>query len=177
MGQLQEAGHMGIRYYAYAFDDALTERALANPQSILSADPLADAWGLEPGAAVSLATFEQVIPERDMLYLDKAWRHLQDLTGSTGEDGSARPAYRMFEGTVRMHRLGWDPWVRALAPDEMPGIARDLENVDESRLADFAGSGVDSVVETDYARQYLRRAREFASRLADEHRGMVYMIG
>lgn len=89
---------MGIRYYAYAFDGDLTERALADPRSIVSGDPLADAWGMEPGAQSSIATFKQAIPERDMLYLDKAWGLLQAVTAPTAFDSVARPAYRMFEG-------------------------------------------------------------------------------
>jgi len=70
---------MGIRYYAYAFDAYLTQQAVDDPHSILSSDPPADAWGLEPHASVSVATFEQVSPKRDMLYLDKAWSALQSL--------------------------------------------------------------------------------------------------
>ena len=50
---------MGIRYYAYAFDVDLTEQAARAPHSILSCDPLADAWGMEPGVRVGVATFEQ----------------------------------------------------------------------------------------------------------------------
>lgn len=83
---------MGIRYYAYAFDHELTGQALADPRSILSSDPLADAWGLVPHAAVSTATFEQVVPRRDMLYLDKAWRELQFLTGPHRAGASRDPA-------------------------------------------------------------------------------------
>ena len=44
---------MGIRYYAYAFSADLAQRAIDDPHSILSSDPLADAWGLEPHASVS----------------------------------------------------------------------------------------------------------------------------
>lgn len=39
---------MGIRYYAYAFDADRAQQAVDDPHSILSSDPLADAWGLEP---------------------------------------------------------------------------------------------------------------------------------
>ncbi|MFT4137092.1 hypothetical protein [Microbacterium sp.] len=158
---------MGIRYYAYAFDHELTEQALVDPRSILSDDPLADAWGLEPGAAVSVATFEQTVPARDMLYLDKAWQELQYLTGPH-LPGGARPSYRMFEGRVTMQGYGWIPWVRALHPDEMPAIARDLWAIEDAD----AGSDTDS-----YVVPYLRRAQAFASGLAAEGRGAVYMIG
>ena len=45
---------MGIRYYAYAFDADQTEAALADPHHFLSDDPLADAWGLDRGNAISV---------------------------------------------------------------------------------------------------------------------------
>lgn len=79
---------MGIRYYAYAFDPDLTEWALADPRSFLSADPLADAWGLEPGAAVSIATFRQTLPDSEMLYLD----NLQAEVDRLRADAPARRA-------------------------------------------------------------------------------------
>ena len=172
---------MGIRYYAYAFDEHMTEQALADPHSILSDDPLADAWGLEPGAMVSVTTFEQSVAERDMLYLDKAWRHLQALTAPAIANESARPAFRMFEGQVAMHALGWHPWVRVLPPAEIPEIARDLQRIDDAMVsealvhAEFPG--VEPREEAAYAADYLHRARIFVSGLAEEHRGMVYMIG
>ena len=99
---------MGIRYYAYAFDAALTEQAVADPDSILSSDPLADAWGLEPHASVSATIFEQVSPNRDMLYLDKAWSALQSLTRPVSDDPAAGASFRMFEGSVALHDMGWD---------------------------------------------------------------------
>ncbi|GAA1533895.1 hypothetical protein HD600_001840 [Microbacterium ginsengiterrae] len=48
---------MGIRYYAYAFDADLAQQAVHDPRSIVSSDPLADAWGMEPHASVGIATF------------------------------------------------------------------------------------------------------------------------
>ena len=113
---------MGIRYYAYAFDADLAQQAVDDPHSILSSDPLADAWGLEPHASVSVATFEQVSPKRDMLYLDKAWSALQSLTRSGPGSPAAGSCYRMFEGNVTMHVMGWDPWVRTILPEEVPAI-------------------------------------------------------
>lgn len=44
-------------------------------------DPLADALGLEPGFTEGVTDFKQSLPERDFLYLDKAWPHLQWITG------------------------------------------------------------------------------------------------
>lgn len=88
---------MGIRYYAYAFDSEQTENALADPLSVIGSDPLADAWGLEPGSSGGV-TDRQSVPERDLLYLDKAWPYLQGLTAPRPSSGAARAAYRMFEG-------------------------------------------------------------------------------
>ncbi|WP_208544560.1 hypothetical protein [Rathayibacter sp. VKM Ac-2759] len=88
---------MGIRYYAYAFNADRTEAALADPRSIISDDPLADAWGMPHGVSTAVATFVQSVPERDMVYLDKAWAPLQALTAGRAPGGSPRPAHRMFE--------------------------------------------------------------------------------
>lgn len=174
------AGGMGIRYYAYAFDAPLTERALADPHSILSADPLADAWGLEPGAAVSYTTFEQAVPERDLLYLDKAWRELQALTAPVSRGDAPRPAYRMFEGHVAMHGFGWDAWVRTLRPSDIPEIAADvaaLERTETIRRGHAGGAAAAPDSEAAYVMSHLSAARRFTALLAEENRGMVYMIG
>ena len=170
---------MGIRYYAYAFDGDFTEQVLADPKSVVSADPLADAWGLEPGAGTSITTFGQLISERDMLYLDKAWRHLQVLTAPLGAGMAERPAFRMFEGNVTMHNEGWEPWVRVLTPSEVLAIAQDLDDLSdaEARLRLPVSPFVDRDLDVEYAVSYLRRARVFATNLADEGRGMVYLIG
>lgn len=117
---------MGIRYYAYAFDQELSEQGRSDPRSLISSDPLADACGLEPHAAVSHAKFEQAVPERDMLYLDKAWRELQIMTGPRELGESARPSFTMFEGEVSMHDMGWVAWVRPLFAECLPAIERDL---------------------------------------------------
>jgi hypothetical protein len=171
---------MGIRYYAYAFDPDLTEWALADPRSFLSADPLADAWGLEPGAAVSIATFRQTLPNSEMLYLDKAWPYLQGLTASTHGE-SPRPAHQLFEGHVRMTDGGWEPWVRALRPDQVDAVAHDMStiNVGEAatRFRELASHGRDPEEDVDYACHYLRRAQEFIGSLTAAGRGLVYMIG
>ena len=172
---------MGIRYYAYAFDADLAQQAVHDPHSILSSDPLADAWGLEPHAAVSVATFEQVSPKRDMLYLDKAWSALQSLTHPT-PDSPAGSSYRMFEGNVTMHGLGWDPWVRTILPEEVPVIRDDLCAIDESRVRAWAESWrsprvADDEDELRYILDFLQRAQEFVESLAADGRGMVYLIG
>ncbi len=173
---------MGIRYYAYAFGAELAQEALDNPDSILSGDPLADAWGMEPHASVSVTTFEQTSPKRDMLYLDKAWSALQSLTYPTSGARGAAPAYRMFEGRVSMHDMGWDPWIRTIMPEEIPAIRDDLSAFDESRVRVWAVDwrspfGADPEDEVRYVSDFLERAKEFVTALAADGRGMVYMIG
>lgn len=168
---------MGIRYYAYAFDADHSEAALTDPRAFISSDPLADAWGFEPHARLAWATFEPRVPERDLLYLDKAWPDLQALTLLTSPPGVARPAYRMFEGdvTVSVDGWSWDPWVRALAPTEIRLIAEDLDDLD----ADVGGDRLRGPMRTDcdYVLHFLEQARRFTSGLARDGRGMAYLIG
>ena len=173
---------MGIRYYAYAFDRDLAQQAVDDPHSILSSDPLADAWGMEPHVSVSVATFEQVSPKRDMLYLDKAWSALQSLTRPMLDNPGAGAAYRMFEGNVTMHGMGWDPWVRTILPEEVPAIRDDLCSIDQSRVQAWARTwrsphGADDESELRYVLDFLGRAQEFIQALATDRRGMVYLIG
>jgi hypothetical protein len=173
---------MGIRYYAYAFDADLAQQAVDDPHSILSGDPLADAWGLEPHAAMSVATFEQVSPKRDMLYLDKAWSALQSLTRSGTGSAATGSCYRMFEGNVTVHDMGWDPWVRTILPEEVPSIRDGLCAIDESEVRSWAHTwrsrhGADDDDELRYVLDYLRQAQEFVESLAVDCRGMVYLIG
>jgi hypothetical protein len=173
---------MGIRYYAYAFDADHAVHAADDPHSILSSDPLADAWGLEPHASVSLATFGQVPPRRDMLYLDKAWSALQSLTRPASDPPGAGSCHRMFEGNVTMHALGWDPWVRTILPDEVLAIRDELCAIDENKVRAWARTwrsphGADDADELRYVLGYLTRAQEFVDSLATDGRGMVYLIG
>lgn len=171
---------MGIRYYAYAFDAEMTEQALADPRSMISDDPLADAWGLPHGFTSGTTNFEQSVPARDMLCLDKAWSLLQALTAPEGSDEEPRPAFRMFEGRVTDTHTGWLSWVRALTPEEVAAVARDLESIDdadaEARFRESARWG-DPDAEAAYGQQYLRAARAFVAGLAASGRGMAYLIG
>ena len=160
---------MGIRYYAYAFENDQTQRALADPRSFIGSHPLADAWGFEPHARVATVTFKQAVPERDLLYLDKAWRPLQMLTGP------ARAAHRMFEGGVAAAGLGWHPWVRALTPGDVTEVAEDLRDLTDEVAT--VGLPADVSEEGDYVLHYLSRARTYVTGLASHGRGMVYMIG
>ena len=170
---------MGIRYYAYAFDGDRTGEVLADPRAFISSDPLADAWGFEPHARVAMATFRQSVPERDLLYLDKAWPHLQALTGPTKSRGLARPAYRMFEGHVTLSEAGlsWTPWVRALDSAEIRLISQDLgELPTDVARADLRRAGA-TEGDADYVLHYLECARLFVGALAREGRGLTYLIG
>ncbi|MGP4031461.1 hypothetical protein [Pseudarthrobacter sp. 1C304] len=173
---------MGIRYYAYAFDSDQTVQALADPLTVIGADPLADAWGLEPGSTEGVTDFRQSLPERDLLYLDKAWPYLQRLTAPRSSDGVARAAYRMFEGEVTFAEDGctWHPWVRALAPHDVTLIARDLETINDDDIkAGLSGSfatGQAPESEVAYAAAFLDRARGFVRAAARDGRGFAYMI-
>lgn len=63
---------MGIGYYAYALDSEQTKRALSDPLTVIGSDPLADVLGLDGGFTDGFPAFRQSVPERDLLYLDKA---------------------------------------------------------------------------------------------------------
>lgn len=160
----------------------MTEQAFADPRSIISRDPLADAWGLEPGFTIAYnVTFEQSVPKEDMLYLDKAWSHMQALTRPTSWGDEARPAHRMFEGDVKDSGMGWEPWVRALSPGEVVTIAEDLASISDDEvvatMSRFRKFEERDGEETEYAMQFLHRAQEFVTGLASSARGFVYMIG
>jgi hypothetical protein len=174
---------MGIRYYAYAFDSDQAVQALADPLTVIGFDPLADAWGLEPGSSEGVTDFRQSLPERDLLYLDKAWPYLQRLTAPRSSDDAPRAAYRMFEGQVTFARDGctWRPWVRALAPHDVALIARDLETINDGDIkAGLTGSCLSGPVpesEVAYAAAFLDRAKGFVHAAASDGRGFAYMIG
>jgi len=163
---------MGIRYYAYTFDADATESALADPRSVISADPLADAWGLPPGAMSAVTDFVQPVPKSEMLYLDKAWSALQALTAPASAHSIARPSHRMFEGRVTPVDLGWISWSRAITPDEVPLIAADLVAL-QDELTSESGAGK----EDEYVLDFLHRAVEFVRQVAATGRGFAYLIG
>jgi len=171
---------LGIRYYAYAFDADVTEQALAAPQLVISADPLADAWGLPHGFRSGVAD-EQAVPQADMLYLDKAWSLLQAVTRPHWIDEPARPAYRMFEGDVTFNPDGsHKAWLRAISPDELIDIASDVASINDDDVAaalrdpDELSGGASADIE--YATEYLHSAQRFTSELARTGRGFVYTI-
>ncbi len=169
---------MGIRYYAYAFDPDMYEQARAHPESVLGSDPLADAWGFEPGATgIIHASLKQSLPKNDFLYLDKAWRGLQDVTRSGGR---TRPAYRMFEGDVTWPGICYESWIRTISPSEVPAIAEDLHEINNEHISDLIEipSGCDESHRSyvEYLRNHLRKAERFVNDLSDQGRGFVYTI-
>lgn len=170
---------MGIRYYAYAFDADQTRAALADPRAFISSDPLADAWGMEPHVQYGLATFEQRTPKRDLLYLDKAWSSLQALTRPASPSARPRPAFLMFEGWVTWEPdgYGWFPWVRALGPDEMPAIAKDLGRLTAAAASTRLRRRGVPTDDIEYTLHYLGDARAFVEGLVSDGRGMAYLIG
>lgn len=174
---------MGIRYYAYAFDSDQAAQALADPRAVIGPDPLADAFGLERGFIQGYADLRQSLPERDLLYLDKAWPYLQRLTGPPSPGAAARASYGMFEGHVTHADDGftWQPWVRALPPREVAVIARDLEAINDHDVNVALGGSCSSVLslesEVAYANAFLDRAKVFVSAAASDGRGFAYLIG
>ncbi|MGC5628688.1 hypothetical protein ACPYO6_10640 [Georgenia sp. Z1344] len=173
---------MGIRYYAYAFDASRTQRALADPYSVIGADPLADAWGLVPFAGGGSTNFQRSVPKRDLLCLDKAWSELQAMTaGPGGSSSGARPAYRMFEGAVRWTELGWDAWVRAITPSEADMILPDLRRLVDSYVPVHSDPAVTAGGEiekwADYVGAHLDAAHEFVDGVVRDGRGFAYLIG
>lgn len=163
---------MGIRYYAYAFDAKMTGMALADPLSFIGDDPLADAWGLPHDARFAATDFVQSVSKTDMLYLDKVWPSLQELSAPSSLAAKPRPAYRMFEGQVTWTDEGWIPWVRALAPEEVSEIAKDLVGLQRGLPDDAASDpNFEDVLE------FLQRAVDFVTQAASANRGLVYTIG
>lgn len=129
------------------------------------------------------APFAPALPLRLAVeYLDKAWSALQSLTRPIPDAREEAPAYSMFEGRVTMRGMGWDPWVRTILPEEIPAIRDDLCAFDEPRVRAWAVGwrspfGADDGDEIRYVLDFLERAKEFVKALADDGRGMVYMIG
>lgn len=158
---------MGIRYFAYPIAAEDYPAAREDPCPFHGADPLADAWGLRD-------------QRPEMLYLDKCWRELQILLSSPA-GASTRPAARLVQGQVTHTDMGWIPHEQALSPEAVSAIAADLATVDESdirkTLRRFNRPDDSEDQEYEYVTQYLADAKEFATRLAREGLGLVYLIG
>ncbi len=157
---------MGIRYYAYPLHAADVPLAECDPRQFMSADPLADAWGLDPGR-----------PKPRMLYLDKAWRPLQLLfaEAATGEDPPI--SAQLVAGRVWQSGQGWwEPHIGVLPPEQVAAIARDIVRfgpVDQATAERIDRLGPSA----DYVNDYLLRAQEFTAEIAGDGLGLVYMIG
>jgi len=160
---------MGIRYYAYPVAAERVQEALEDPYQFIAADPFMDAWG----------------PAKDrprMLYLDKCWATLQDLT-DRGPNGQPRASYRLFEGDVTFVEGGmaWDPWTRVLGPIEVDEVNSDLVEVTDDDIRSLLSSGRrvrgpgGNVFE--YISYFLARATDFVRELSRDRLGLVYMIG
>lgn len=163
---------MGIRYYAYPVAPRHAEAAAADPESFIADDPLADAWGMVPVAPNTYVTHAKPIPE--MLYLDKCWRYLQQLT--TRPDGTTRVAHDLFEGDVTMVNGGmqWIGYQKALSPAAVAAIADDLEAMSEHDLQAYLDTLEDE--DKDYVRQFLQRAIEFTVAMRERGYGLAYAI-
>ncbi|OMH23027.1 hypothetical protein BKD30_14210 [Tersicoccus phoenicis] len=156
---------MGIRYYAYPLPPELVTAARLDPSAYLSSDPLADAWDLDG----------QSRPR--MLYLDKCWGLLQQLT--CADPRAPRPSYLLVEGRVTHTHDGWIPWTRVLDADEVGRIADDLALINPDDLDDLFARGASHFRDDDrdYLESYLAQAKEFTADLRARGQGLVYMIG
>jgi len=157
---------MGIRYYAYPVEPELVDKARADPETFISADPLMDAWG---------PTHERPT----MLYLDKCWSPLQRLT-HPDPMADPRPAFRLFEGEVTPTHggLAWYAWFRVLGPDEVASIADDLVDIGDQEVEALVASYADpNPDDYPYIRHHLTAAQEFTMQMAREGKAIIYMIG
>lgn len=75
----------------------------------------------------------------------------------------------MFEGRVTTVDLGWESWVRALPPHEIPGIAADLVDLEKELTRERPEDG--SLLDL------LGRAVVVAADVAATGRGVAYLIG
>ena len=162
----RQAKDMGIRYYAYPITADQYPLAQEDPCAFHGVDPVMDAWAPEN-------------EKPEMLYLDKCWRELQTMLGSSsGRPG--RPAHQLVDGHVTQTETGWIPHEVALSPAQVAEIAADLKTVNEAdvrrALPDF-GSHQPDDEKFEYVAQYLGEAQRFTAALADSGRGLVYMIG
>ncbi|WP_296136821.1 hypothetical protein [uncultured Tessaracoccus sp.] len=164
---------MGIRYYAYPVEPAMVEAARRDPWCVMSDDPLADAWGLEPIDEHHWAFTDR--PKPEMLYLDKCWSILQRFSWPDG--GEARPAYQLFQGqvTLVLTDRAWDPHLAVLDVATVAAIADDLDSVTPEELDAFCATLDED--DRDYFLEYFGQARTFARDIATRGLGLAYMIG
>ncbi|KYH46019.1 hypothetical protein AZH51_10215 [Branchiibius sp. NY16-3462-2] len=173
---------MGIRYSAVAFDAHLSDIARESPYRVYRRDPFDRLKGIGCLPTCDHSSRDWHEPCRGCLLLDKAWRDLQMLTEPEWPE-AARPAYRMFEGDVT-YGTDWSeefPWVAAIQPEDVPAIRDDLLTLG---VDDFAPAvqrrrrNSDPVTDCfDYEVMFLEHAKKFMTWLAEDGRGMVYLIG
>lgn len=167
-------GGMGIRYYAYPVRPEHTAAAAATPELFLGQDPLSDAWGLTAVGESIHVMGTRSLPE--MLYLDKCWNLLQDLTRIHA--GQYRPAHALLEGYGPDGRYDCQPFLKALAPAEVAAAASDLAAISCEDLDDFLGHDARGrAKDRDYLKKYLEEAVDFTASLRSRGWGLVYMIG
>lgn len=163
---------MGITYFACAYPAELTELVVKRPEFALTANPVMEAWRREQ-------------PEGHILLdLDKTFHAFQFASAPDPiSDFPGRPCFRMFEGQVTQGvswDYGWDPWLRAITPDETVLIAEDLisvevESVAQGEVAHYPHTSLEDARRT--AQQVLHQAQVFTQRLAACGNGFAYMIG
>lgn len=108
----------------------------------------------------------------EMLYLDKCWRLLQQLTAQTGP----RPAQRLVAGRPNFDSdVGYTPHAAALTPAEIAEVADDLDALAEHGLDAYCATL--SERDAGYVRPYLNDALSFTRLLADRGWGLAYLIG
>lgn len=107
-----------------------------------------------------------------MLYLDKCWRLLQQLTAPTGP----RPAQRLVAGRPNFDSdVGYTPHAAALTPAEIAEVADDLDALAEHGLDAYCATL--SERDAGYVRPYLNDALSLTRLLADRGWGLASLIG
>lgn len=98
------------------------------------------------------------------------------LTYPEGCTTEACPAFRMFDGQVRMcpGQGCWEGWTRSIRPAEVPAIAVDVRRLQDKYRDLYPDDSDDEIADV---RDYLSAAATFTTRLAFEGRGFIYHIG
>lgn len=179
---------MGIRYSAAAFDADLSDIARTTPFRIVRNDPFDALIGIGCPPHCQHIRADEDDPWYDgwtqtcrgELDLERAWIDLQRLT-HPAEGHVARPAYRMFEGSVGYDRNYGDvPWVGAILPDEVPAIRDDLRMLIAGFTKALRTGCEDDLPPAadcfDYDLSLLEKAESFTTCVVADRRGMIYVI-
>lgn len=187
-------GTMGIRYYANAFAANMADRVIEDPTVAFPQGSCTDRWGARqpmgvvgprhaswhPNPSVSLSGLG---PQQPLLYLDKAWRPLQLLTGPNPMIASpGRPAFEMFRGMPSVGPTGsCTPFWRAINPRLVAAISVDLDELRGVQLERQIGRRFPNLHVGDMVYEYLvvnlDRVRTYVQEAADRGAGIAYMIG